>query len=415
MGARVPEDLRSMSFVPRFQSVGPHRRLAFQLAALSAVGPFCIDAYLPSMPEIAGTFGVSLAAVQQTLTAYMLPFAVMTLWHGAISDAFGRRRVILLLMALFAGASLGCALAPSFAFLMIFRVLQGLTAGAGMVIGRAIIRDVIEGPEAQKMMALVSVIFAIAPAVAPVIGGWLHHWFGWRAVFVFMTLFASSVGGWCWTSLPETLSVERRQSFHPAYLARAYWSVWTSLPFVCICVATAAGFGGLFVYIVSAPVFLMRHLHVSETGFLWLFGPFTLGMVCGATLSGRFAGKMHPIRTVVLGCSIMAVACGCNILLNALVPPGLPWSVLPLFVYSLGMSLSLPSLTILGLDLFPKQRGLAASCQSFIQSSCNAVVSVLAVLVWGTTLSLAVTQLAFLALCIAGVVLYRRFVNKVAA
>jgi len=159
----------------------------------------------------------------------------------------------------------------------------------------------------------------------------------------------------------------------------------------------------------------MRHLHVSETGFFWLFGPFTIGMVCGATLSGRFAGKLHPIRTIVLGCSIMAVATGCNILLNALRPPGLPWSVLPLFLYTLGMALSLPSLTILGLDLFPKQRGLAASCQSFIQSSCNAVVSVLAVLVWGTTLSLALTQLGFLVLCIAGVAIYHRSVAQVPA
>jgi DHA1 family bicyclomycin/chloramphenicol resistance-like MFS transporter len=404
-----------MPSAPQFTTAGSHRKLAFQLAALSAVGPFCIDAYLPSMPEIANTFGVSLAAVQQTLTAYMVPFAVMTLWHGAISDAFGRRRVILILLALFVGASLGCALAPSFVFLLFFRVLQGLTAGAGMVIGRAIIRDVIQGDEAQRMMALVTTIFAVAPAIAPVIGGWLHHWFGWRSVFVFMTLFATSVGWWCWASLPETLSVERRQPFHPAYLSRAYWSVWTSLPFVCICVATAAGFGGLFIYIVSAPVFLMRHLHVSETGFFWLFGPFTIGMVCGATLSGRFAGKLHPIRTIVLGCSIMVVATGCNILLNALRPPGLPWSVLPLFLYTLGMALSLPSLTILGLDLFPKQRGLAASCQSFIQSSCNAVVSVLAVLVWGTTLSLALTQLGFLVLCIAGVAIYHRSVAQVPA
>jgi len=409
---RAAEDRPFMHSAPEFKTAGSHRKLAFQLAALSAVGPFCIDAYLPSMPEIASTFGVGLAAVQQTLTAYMIPFAVMTLWHGAISDAFGRRRVILILLGLFVGASLGCALAPSFAVLLFFRVLQGVTAGAGMVIGRAIIRDVIQGDEAQRMMALVTTIFAIAPAVAPVIGGWLHHWFGWRAVFVFMTVFATSVGWWCWSSLPETLHVERRQPFHPAYLARAYWSVWTSLPFVCICVATAAGFGGLFIYVVSAPVFLMRHLHVSETGFLWLFGPVTLGMVSGATISGRLAGRMRPVRTAMLGCTVMAVASGFNILLNFLVPPGLPWSVLPLFVYTLGMALSLPSLTILGLDLFPKQRGLASSCQSFIQSSSNALVSVLAMLVWGTTMSLALTQLAFLAVCILGVAVYHSYAAR---
>lgn len=409
------EDNGFMSTQPRFQPAGSHRQLAFQLAALSAVGPFCIDAYLPSMPEIAATFGVSLTAVQQTLTVYMVPFALMTLWHGAISDAFGRRGVVLILLGLFVCASLGCALAPSFSGLLICRALQGLTAGAGMVIGRAIVRDVIEGAEAQKMMALVAIIFAVAPAVAPVIGGWLHHWFGWRSVFVFMTLFAASVGWWCWAALPETLSVERRQPFHPAYLARAYWSVWTNLPFVCICVAAAAGFGGLFVYIVSAPVFLMQHLHVSETGFLWLFAPVTLGMVCGATTSGRLAGRIKPERTVMLGCCIMVVASGSNLLLNFLVPPSLPWSVLPLFLYTCGTSLTLPGLTILALDLFPKQRGLAASCQSFIQSSGNAVVSLLAALVWGSTVSLACAQLGFLAISLTGVMLYRWRVGKLVA
>ena len=401
------------SAIPRFQPAKSHRQLAFQLAALSAVGPFCIDAYLPSMPEIASTFGVGLAAVQQTLTAYMVPFAVMTLWHGAISDAFGRLRVVLVLLGLFVAASVGCAVAPSFSALLFCRALQGLTAGAGMVIGRAIVRDVIEGAEAQRMMALVTIIFAVAPAVAPVIGGWLHHWFGWRSVFVFMTVFAATVGWWCWKTLPETLSMERRQPFHPAYLARTYWSVWTNLPFVCICLASAAGFAGLFIYVVSAPVFLMRHLHVSETDFLWLFGPVTLGLVGGATMSGRVAGRIKPAKTVLLGCGIMAVASGFNLLLNAFVPPGVPWSVAPIIVYTLGMSLSLPSLTILALDLFPKQRGLASSCQSFIQAGGNAIISVLAPLVWGTTMSLAVTQVAFLALSAVGVTLYLRRVAKV--
>lgn len=344
----------------------------------------------------------------------MVPFAVMTLWHGAISDAFGRRRVVLVLLGLFVAASVGCALAPSFSALLICRALQGLTAGAGMVIGRAIVRDVIEGAEAQRMMALVTIIFAVAPAVAPVIGGWLHHWFGWRSVFVFMTVFAASVGWWCWKTLPETLSVERRQPFHPAYLVRAYWSVWTNLPFVCICLASAAGFAGLFIYVVSAPVFLMRHLHVSETDFLWLFGPVTLGLVGGATLSGRVAGRIKPAKTVMLGCGVMAVACGFNLSLNAFVPPGVPWSVAPIFFYTLGMALSLPSLTILALDLFPKQRGLAASCQSFFQSGGNAIISVLAPLVWGTTLSLAFAQLGFLVLCVVGVTLYLRRMAKVA-
>ncbi|MBI5545750.1 MAG: MFS transporter, partial [Deltaproteobacteria bacterium] len=195
------------------------------LAAVAAVGPFCIDAYLPSMTEIGRTFGVPMLAVQQTLTAYMAPFAVMTLWHGALSDKWGRRRVTLVAMALFGLASLGCAAASDLDTLLVFRALQGMTAGAGMVVGRAVVRDLRDGAEAQRMMSLVSLVFAIAPAVSPLIGGWLHHWFGWRAVFLFMAAFALAILVWCWRSLPESLPPERRQPFRPAFLLRSYGKV----------------------------------------------------------------------------------------------------------------------------------------------------------------------------------------------
>src|SRR3990172_5841986 len=144
-----------------------HRGLATLLAMLTWVGPFSIDAYLPSMPEIGRAMGVGPLTVQQTLTAYMAPFAFMTLWHGAISDALGRRRVILAGIGLFALASLACALAGNIESLLAARAMQGLTAGAGMVVGRAIIRDLLEGADAQRMMSRVTMVFALAPAGGP--------------------------------------------------------------------------------------------------------------------------------------------------------------------------------------------------------------------------------------------------------
>jgi DHA1 family bicyclomycin/chloramphenicol resistance-like MFS transporter len=170
-----------------------HRGLAVMLAALAAVGPFSIDAYLPSMPEISRTFHASPMLVQQTLTAYMAPFALMALWHGAFSDTLGRRRVTLVALALFFLASVGCALAWSIESLLFFRTMQGMTAGAGMIVGRAIVRDVLDGAEAQRLMSQITLVFAVAPAVAPVMGGWLHVWFGWRAVFAFLVLFTATV------------------------------------------------------------------------------------------------------------------------------------------------------------------------------------------------------------------------------
>ncbi|HWA11409.1 MAG TPA: multidrug effflux MFS transporter [Opitutaceae bacterium] len=393
----------------------PPHGLAALLAGLSAIGPFSIDAYLPSMEEIGNELHATPLAVQQTLTAYMIPFSLMTLWHGSISDTLGRRRVILWGMALFGLASAACACATNLEMLLVFRALQGMTAGAGMVVGRAIVRDLFHGADAQRVMSQVTISFAIAPAVAPVIGGWLHVWFGWRAVFVFLVLFTGTCWLLCQRMLPETLPPERRQPLHPVYLARSYWSVLTSLPFVAACLAVTLNFSGFFIYVVSAPVFLMEQLHVSATGFLWLFGPLTMGMASGAWLSGRLAGRMSPVRTMAWSYVIMGVATVANLVYHLLRPPALPWSVLPLFFLVLGAALCYPSMTLLALDLFPSKRGLAASCQSFAQTGGAAVNAMIAPLLWASARTLAVTQTVALALGLASLLVYLHVAPPVAA
>lgn len=391
---------------PRPPPAQNHRGLAALLAALSAVGPFSIDAYLPSMGEIGEKLHADPLAVQQTLTAYMLPFAVMTLWHGAISDALGRRRVILWGTALFALASVACALAPTIDLLLLFRALQGMTAGAGVVVGRAIVRDRFHGAEAQRVMSQITLTFALAPAIAPVLGGWLEVLFGWRAVFVFLVLFAGTCWLLCRFMLEETLPPERRQPLNPLFLLKSYFHVLTSRRFVALCLTVTLNFTGFFIYVASAPVFLGQHLHVSATGFLWLFGPATIGMAIGSWLSGRLAGKWSPRRTLSVAFGLMGVATVWNFAFHFLHAPGLPWSVAPLTLYVLGMSLSFPTLTLLALDLFPVQRGLAASCQAFVQTSGAALNAILAPLVWSSVRALAVTQVVALALAFAALLIH---------
>jgi len=159
--------------------------LASILAALAMVGPFTVDTYLPAFPEIGREFVVSPVALQLTLSAYFFTFAAMTLLHGALSDSFGRRPVVLVGLAVYTLASAGCALSQDLAQLMVFRALQGLSAGAGMVVGRAMVRDSREGHEAQRMMSLVMLIFGLAPGIAPILGGFLLGWFGWRSISCF--------------------------------------------------------------------------------------------------------------------------------------------------------------------------------------------------------------------------------------
>ena len=357
---------------------------------MSALGPFAIDTYLPSFHDIGASLQATPIQVQQTLSAYLAAFAAMTLWHGALSDRFGRRRITLLALALFAVASAGCAFATRIEQLWFWRAMQGVTAGAGIVISRAIVRDLFDGAQAQRLMSRIIMMFALAPAVAPVIGGWLQTLFGWRSVFAFLVLSTATVWLACWKLLPETLPPEKRQSLQPAYLGRTYWKVMTSPPFLLACAALSLNFAGFFIYVLSAPVFLMTHLGLPETAFLWLFGPAMGGLVSGSWLSGRLAGRISAGRTIALGYLVMSVAALINLGINLALPPALPWSVLPLFVYTLGMALAMPSLTILALDPFPEQRGLAASCQTFFQSGFNSLAAALiAPALWGSTLTLA--------------------------
>lgn len=195
--------------------------LATLLAALSMLGPFSIDAYLPAFPNIQATLQATQIEVQQTLTAYMLAFSVMVLWHGALADAFGRRNVILVSLVAFLLGTVGCAAAHSVQYLWFFRVLQGVSAGAGVVVGRAIIRDLYADAAAARLLSLVTMIFAIAPAVAPVLGGLIVKYSDWRSIFLALAGYTVLLFMVCYRRLPETLPREHRQAGRPRPCTRA--------------------------------------------------------------------------------------------------------------------------------------------------------------------------------------------------
>lgn len=369
--------------------------LAIILALLGALGPFSIDTYLPAFPAMAADLHTSALAIQQSLTAYLAPFAAMVLWHGPLSDRFGRRPVILLALLVYAFASLLCMVAPDVEMLWLGRALQGISAGAGIVVGRAVVRDCFDGADAQRLMARVAILFAISPAVAPILGGWIFSLLGWRAVFGFLALFGAALFVFAWRKLPETLPPTQRHSLHPAMLGRAYWRAFTHRNFLFLCLALAFNFGGFFIYVLSAPAFLIDHLHVSPQGFGWLFVPAVAGMMAGSFVSGRLAGRLRPHHTVMAGLAAMMTSALANVVVNLTLPPGLPQSVMPIAAYTFGMALAMPSLTLLALDNFPKQRGLAASCQSFIHLGSNTMLAaVIAPAVSGATLGLALTMAA---------------------
>lgn len=356
---------------------GRERRIALSLGALALLGPLSVDAYLPAFSSIQHSLNVGAAQVQYTLTAYMFAFAIMSLWHGALSDAFGRRKVVLASLVVFGLASLGCALVTDITWLAGFRMLQGVSAGAGTVVGRAIVRDLYEGPAAARMLSLVSMIFAISPALAPVLGGWIVTWFEWRAIFLFLTAYTVIVFLYCLRHLPESLPMSERRSLAPGSLFKSYLKVFKSMAFQRAAGAIAFNFGGLFLFVAAAPVILGEHLGLSASQFVWQFGPMVGGIFLGSLTAGRLSGKLSLQAQIGAGFAILLAAAGANVAYHFGLPAALPWSVTPIFFYAFGMSLAAPGLTLSVLDLFDEIRGVVASMQSFTMVMLAALVTAL--------------------------------------
>ncbi|UJB33391.1 multidrug effflux MFS transporter [Chromobacterium sp. Beijing] len=391
-----------------------HFGLAILLAALSTLGPFSIDTFLPAMSAIGQSLAVSPLQMQQALTVYLLSYAVMMLWHGSISDAVGRRPVVLVTTLLFSLASIGCALSDSLGQLLLFRALQGFCGGAGLVVGRAIIRDKLDGADAQRLMSQVTMLFSLSPAIAPVVGGWLFGAFGWHSIFVFMALIGLALFLMSWFALPETHHESARQPLKVKYLLANYWQVGRKREFQLLTAAVSFNFAGFFLYIPSAPVFLMQHLHLGPEQFLWMFGPAVSGIMLGAYLSGKMAGRVAQKDIVSRGYAVMFVAAGWNLLYNLLASEAaMPWAVLPLALYTTGMSIAAPSITLNLMDQFPSLRGTASSLQGFFQTMMSSVVAgLIAPLVWSSPLSLAASMMVMLVLGFVFRMGYRRRVTR---
>lgn len=353
----------------------PRWMLAALLAGLATLGPFAIDTYLPAFDGMTHDLNTSMLSMQQTLSLFLASFAFMFLFHGALSDSFGRKPVIFWGLVVFMFASVGCALAKDVHTLIIFRVLQGLSVGAGMVVGRAMIRDLFADTEAQKLMSMVTMFFGLAPAIAPIVGGYLYSGFGWPSIFWFLAIVSGVLIYVCATQLHETLPPESRQSFHPVALMHGYWEVGASPKFLLLSLTIGLNFNAFFLYIVSAPIFLPEHLGLGPTQYAWLFVPSIGGIMTGAFISGRIAGKWTKHQTVMRSYYFMIGAVLFNLAFNAFFKPSLPWSVLPIFVYAIGSALAMPSISLISLDLFPARRGMAASLQGFVSGMVNALTA----------------------------------------
>lgn len=373
---------------------GPRWALPLLLAGLSMIGPFAIDTFLPAFAGIAASLHATPVQMQQTLSVYLFGFAAMNLFHGALADSFGRRPVVLTGIAVFTLASAGCALAESIGALVFWRGVQGLSAGAGMVVARVIVRDLFPPVEAQRVLSQVTIWFGIAPAVAPLIGGILFDTLGWHSIFWLLVLLGSLIGIVNWRLLPETLAPDARQRFAPLPLLRGYAQMVSSGRFLALVVASGIPFNGMFLYVLSAPAFLGEHLGLAPTQFFWFFLCTISGVMSGAWASGRLAGRITPRRQIRWGYVVMILIGVVNVAINLWLPKHPASSILPVAIYAFGWSMMTPVVTLLLLDMVPERRGMVSSVQSSLSSVSNGVVAgVLAPLVMHSGLAMAVASL----------------------
>jgi DHA1 family bicyclomycin/chloramphenicol resistance-like MFS transporter len=389
----------------------PRWALAVLLALLGMLGPFSIDTYLPAFSGIARSLGATPAEMQQTLSAYLFGFAFMNLFHGALSDSLGRRPVVLWGIAVFTLASAGCAMSQSIGQLVFFRALQGLSTGAGIVVSRAVIRDMFAPAQAQKVMSQVTIYFGVAPAVAPLIGGWLFVHLDWHSIFWFLTLVGAALWAANYKLLPETLHLSHRQPFEVKHLMRGYWQLGSNPRFLLLALASGIPFNGMFLYVLSAPAFLGEHLQLAPPDFFWLFLLTIAGIMMGAWLSGRMAGRLPAKQQIRYGFSVMLLVSVVNVAANFVWVPQASWAMFPIALFAFGWALMVPVVTLLVLDLSPERRGMASSLQAFVGSTANGIVAgVVAPLVMHSTRALAVTSLGMLGIgLLAWLWLHRRW------
>ena len=362
-------------------SISGHKsktHLTIIAALLSMIGPFTIDAYLPSFPDIEKTFGISRAILSQSLAVYLVAFAVSTLFWGPLADRLGRRLIIRTSLLIYMVASVGCGLAETSDAFMLLRVLQGFAASGGLIASRAMIRDAHDAESAHRAMSQVMLLFALAPAIAPILGGWLHDHFGWRSVFWFLTAFAVLLFIMS-LLIQETLQKEHRRSFHPRAVMKVYIATLKHRQFPLLVLTMGFTFSGLFLYIAGAPTIIYDFLGLNSNEFGFLFIPMVCGMMLGSFISGRLAHRWPVMRINKTGFTFIIIAVVLNLFQSFVFPPNVVSIVGPMILYVFGVAMIMPVITIMALDCFPHNRGAAASMQGFFQMFINACIASIAV------------------------------------
>lgn len=346
------------------------------LALLTAVGPMSVDMYLPSLPDIGRTFGAEVPQVQLTLSGFLLCFAVGQIIYGPVSDHVGRRPVLKVALALYIAASIGCALATSVEMLIALRGVQALGVAGAPVLARAIVRDLYAGVRAGRELSRMGTIMALAPAVAPTLGGLLQTLFGWQANFYLMAAFGLYAYVTVSLLLPETLDRPPSGTVTFRSFLRGYGQFLRHRGFLSYLAILSAAYGGLFAWISGSSFALQTLYGQSALAFGLTFAASTLGFLAGTLIAAKQVGRIGLDRTILWG-GVGLAAGGVAMLIATVAHLQSPFALaVPIAIYLVGLGLAFPQSIAGALTPFPERAGAASSALGFIQQVVASTIGV---------------------------------------
>ena len=345
------------------------------LGAIGALTPLAIDMYLPAMPTIARDLGVADGAVQITLTAYTAGFAIGQLIHGPLADSYGRRPVLILGVLFFGLASVVSATTTGIEALTWVRTAQGFAGAAAAVIIQAVVRDMFDREDFSRAMSFVTLVITIAPLIAPMIGGYIAVWFGWRAIFWILAAFAAVVIALVFWKIPETLSEENKQPLRFGTTIRNYFRLCKNSVAMGLILSGAFSFAGMFAFLTAGSFVYIDIYGVQPNHFGYLFALNIVAMIIMTMINGRLVKKVGSHAMLRFALLVQLVA-GLGLFVGWMLDLGL-WGTVPFVVLFIG-TLSTIGRNTMGLLLsgYPAMAGTASSLAGTLRFGTGSVIGV---------------------------------------
>ncbi len=343
------------------------------LAALVALGPLSVDMYIPAMPAMMCSLGTDISGMHVTLSAYLAGFALFHLLCGPLADRYGRKPLLILGTALFVVACIGCSLSNTVEQLILCRLLQGVGACVGPTLARAVTRDVFGPVRAARALSLIAMMMALAPAIAPTLGGLMLIALPWPSIFVFLAIYGALMVWLIATFLPESLP--QRQSLHPRAIIRNYGQLLSDPLYLSVTVASGLAYAVLMVYLSSSSFVYITMLGVPVEYFGLIFLSGVVGYISGSGISARLSTRYDSERIMLFGVMLALVATTTMWLSGSLFPYSVAALVLPMTVFTVALGMLLPHSMAIALRPFPHIAGTASSLLGFIQMSLSAIAS----------------------------------------